>query len=198
MNYQNFASYTDAVPERKNNEAKAYYDEGQGIPAMTANDMTIQDIYRTPFLFIQDHHKNYKNSVNVALKGVQSESELSRLFFSDENFNRLQQMIKKAVFDKTNGTFKLDVDQEQRDLLIAMRAVYMEYGRYLPGQIVRQVKRLNRKVIEELVPGMITEIRQEYGYLTEINKPLDPIDRPINTSNAGRRTLPSITTTFGT
>ena len=134
---------------------------------------------------------------STALKGIQTSSELSKLFFSDENIKRIQRLIRKEVYRRTNGQFKLEVDQELRDVFIAMRAVYMEHSRFLPNQIVRQVKRLNMKVIDESLPGIITEIRQEYGYLKEINKPLTPIARPQTVNSAGRRQLPSITTTWG-
>jgi hypothetical protein len=195
-NYQNYATYT-TTPPKYGNPHDAYYDNGTGVPQMNEHNMTVQDIFRTPFLFLQEHHKNYNNAAVTALKGIQTESELSKLFFSDENFKRIQRMIRKAILVRTNGQFKLDIDQDPKDVFIAMRAVYMEHARFLPGQIVRQVKRLNEKVIDEVVPGIITNIRQYYGYLKEINKPLDPIPRPQNVSNAGRRTLPSITTTWG-
>lgn len=195
-NYQNFSEFTTKPPGYAKQQ-RAFYDRGTGIPKITDTNMTIQDIYRTPFLFIQEHRKNYPNMAKTALKGIYTSSDLSNIFFSDENFKRLQRKIKKAVFDRTNGEFRLEDDQEQRDLLIVMRAVYLEHARYLPGQTVRQVKRLNQKVVDEVLPGMLTEIRQYWGYLKEINKPLDPIMRPINTSNAGRLILPSVTTTFG-
>jgi len=196
-NYQGYASFTTTPPKFSKPHEAFYDDKGTGVPTLDENNMTIQDIYRTPFLFLQEHRKNYSNMASTALKGIQSESELSKLFFSDENFKRLQKKIKKEIFNRTNGQFRLEADQEQRDLFISMRAVYMEHARFLPGQIVRQVKRLNQKVVDDIVPGMITEIRQHYGYLKEINKPLTPIPRPQNMSNAGRRTLPSITTVWG-
>lgn len=196
MNYQNFATYHEKPPYYQQ-DYEAQYDRGQGIPKINKNNMTIQDIYRTPFLFTNCHIKDYNGMAQLALKGIQTESELSKLFFSDKNIQRLQKKIKEEVFKRTNGKFRLDVDQEQRDLFIAMRAVYMEHARFLPNRIVHQVKILNQKVIDEILPGILTEIRQYYGYLMEINKPLIPIPRPINFSNKGRRTLPSITTTFG-
>lgn len=196
MNYQSSAVF-DNAPPFYGYEGEAFYDKGSGIPNMNANNMTVQDIYRTPFLFLQDHRKNYVNMAPVALKGIQSQSELSKLFFSDENFRRIQKGIKAEVFKRTKGTFRLDVDQEQRDLFLLMRATYMENARFLPGEIVRQVKRLNQKVITDSVPDIITGIRQEYGYLKEINKPLDPIARPMNVNNRGRKTLPCVCTTFG-
>jgi len=196
MNYRNFAGYSN-IPPFYGKEFDAYYDEGNGIPKINENNMTVQDIYRTPFLFMQDHHKNYKNLGETALQGIQCQSELSKLFFSDENMRRLQKMIKNEVYIRTNGQFRLDVDQDQLKLLIAMRAVYMENARFLPEQIVRQVKRLNMKVINEIIPGMLTELRQEHGYLKEINKPLDPIARPVNVNNAGRRMLPPLSSVWG-
>jgi len=197
MNYQDYSAYDNKPVYYNRTIGEAHYDRGKGVPVIDENNMTIQDIYRTPFLFIQEHRKNYKNKAGIALKGIQSESELSKLFFSDVNIKRLQKLIRKEVYIRTNKQFRLDVDQEVRDLFIVMRAVYIEHGRFLPGQIVRQVKRLNKKTVDELFPGMITEIRQYYGYLKEINKPLDPIPLPVNVNNAGRRTLPSITSSFG-
>lgn len=192
MNYQNYSQFsTDPVESASGNYGRTE------VPPMTENNMTIEDIYRTPFLLNQDHHKNYKNMAERAIKGVHCQTELNRLFFSDKNIRRIQKKIKDEIYKRTNGEFKVDVDQEQRDLYIAMRAVYYEYARFLPNQIVRQVKELNRKVVMEVVPGMITEIKQEYGYIKEINKPLSPIARPVNMSGAGRRLLPSLTTTFG-
>lgn len=194
MNYQNYANY-DNIPPFYGSKNEAFYDFGNGIPKINQNNMTVQDIYRTPFLFIQEHHKNYNNMQADALKGIQSESELSKLFFSDTNMKRLQKKIKQEVFKRTNGKFRLDTDQEQQDLFIVMRAIYMEHARFLPNNTVRQVKRLNEKVITETIFSVITNIKQYYGYLKEINKPLDPIPRPLNL-NKGRKILPSISTIY--
>jgi len=196
MTNKSYAKYNNKPPYL-NNPLDAHYDRGHGVPKITKNNTTIQDIYRTSFLFLQEHRKNYNNMAPFALKGIQTGSELSKLFFSDKNIKRLQKLIKREIYIITKGVYKLEVDQNLRDLFIAMRAVYLEYARFLPNQIIRQTKKLNKKVIDEVVPGMLTEIRQYYGYLKEINKPLTPIPRPLNVSSAGRRTLPSITTTWG-
>jgi hypothetical protein len=196
MNYQQYADFNTIPPYYEAGENSAQYDRGLGVPNIDVNNLTVQDLYRTPFLFLQEHRKNYKNMATTALKGIQCQSDLSKIFFSDKNIKRLQLKIKKEIFNRTYGQFRLDADQDMKEMLILMRAVYMEHARFLPGQIVRQVKRLNEKVVEESVPGIITNIRQEYGYLKEINKPLTPVPRPLNVNNAGRRTLPSITTTW--
>jgi hypothetical protein len=191
--FSDFAEWNDAPP----NQNSTYDNKGQGIPQMTKNNSTIHDILRTPFLLTHDHKKDFRNQSTVALQGVQANSEMSKIFFSTKNIVRLQKRIKREVFKRTNGKYKLDIDQEERDLLIVMRSIYLEFGRFLPGQIIRQVKRLNNKVIDEILPSMLTEIRQYYGYLDDINEPIKPLMRPLNVSNAGRRLLPSVTSTFG-
>ena len=194
--YQNFAEFTTAPPTH-GRDYTAYYDNGQGVPQLTENNMTIQDIFRTPFLFLNDHHNDYSKMADRSLHGIRSESELSKLFFSDTNFKRLQNKIKKEIFIRTRGKFKLDADQDPQDLFHSMRAIYIEYAKFLPNATVRQVKKLNQKVLDEIVPSMIGTMQQHYGYLEEINRPLRPIPRPQNVNQAGRRVLPSITTTFG-
>jgi len=86
------------------------------------------------------------------------------------------------------------VDQDEKDIYIAMRATYLEFGTFELSKIKHQVKLLNNKVIETIIPGMLSEVEQYYGYLREINNPIKPIDLPINASSGGRKTLPSFTT----
>jgi len=196
MNYQKFASYENKPPFY-NKQNNVYYDKGNGVPPINENNMTVQDIHRTSFLFLNDHNHKNTNAMKKALKGIQCNSELSKLYFSDTNIKRLQKMMKKEVYIRTNKQYKLDIDQDQQELFGAMRSVYMEHGRFLPGQIVRQIKQLNQEVINEQVPSMIEAIKREYGYLKEINEPIKPIMRPVNVNNAGRLTLPSVTTVLG-
>jgi hypothetical protein len=121
---------------------------------------------------------------------------VGKLFFSNENVKRIQGLIKKEIYEKTYHKFIVEEDQDPSDLLIAMRAMYMEQGIYREDNPVRQVKQLNKRIVDFVVPDMITEIKQYYGYLKDINEPLKPIARPMNVCNAGRRSLPSITTTW--
>ena len=171
--------------------------------------------YNDPsFLLYQEEKFGGSNNYNLtnenaitATKGIISGvgncevniDPVTELFFSTENMNRLQKMIRRAVYIKTNGKYKLEVDQSEADLLIAMRAVIfdMNGGRFLPFKIKRQVKELNKQTINYILPDMISEMKQAYGYLKEINEPIKPLMRPLNVNNAGRRTLPSITTIWG-
>lgn len=182
---------------------------------ITYSNNNFQSAYNTnDYVFNTDQRyrttpETYKidNSIlamkNITTKGApgdvnpETEDELSKMFYAQENIRRIQKKIRQTVFERTKGQFRLDVDQDDQDLLITMRAVFLEHARFLPFRIVHQVKDLNKRVIEYIVPEMITQIKQYYGYIKEISEPLKPIPRPVNVNNAGRKTLPALTTSFG-
>lgn len=168
---------------------------------------TFNNIESDLFTFdkIQENKHIKKNNLEAALKGdfykaCDSEiniDETAKIFFSSENMRRIQKMIKREIYNKTKGVFRLDTNQDESDLLVAMRAVYYEHANFLPFKIIKQVKELNRKLLEYIIPDVITQIKQSYAYIQEINQPIKPIARPINVNNAGRRTLPGLTTAWG-
>ena len=136
-----------------------------------------------------------ENSIQKSLlKSVYTPTPLGEVFFSPDNINRLQNKIKKSIFIETKGKYKLQVDQNESDLFVVMRAVYIQDSYNSPYRIIHQVKELNEKVINRILPDMITNIKQNEEYLNVIDKPIDPIPLPVNVSRAGRLSLPSITT----
>jgi len=147
------------------------------------------------FNLYQENVNNYEGSSRI-LKGIHTDSELSKIFFSKDNIKRIQKKIKKEINVRTNGKYILQADQNEDHLLIVMRSIYLQKGRNLQKNFIRQVKVLNTDVVEDVVPGMITNIKTYYGYIDDITKPLNPIPRPVNVNQAGTKTLPSITTTF--
>jgi hypothetical protein len=128
-------------------------------------------------------------------KGLQMENgPVSLLFFSDENMARIQRQIKREIYRLSNGTFKMEVEQDEQDLLLAMRYIFVEYSKNIESHVVRQVKILNRQLLDYIIPDIMTNIKQHYGYLKEISQPIRPLDQPLNVNSKGRRTLPSVTT----
>ena len=117
--------------------------------------------------------------------------KVGREFFSKKNIIKIQNEIKSKVYLETKGKIILDDDQDDSDLLIVMRAMYFQEGRFLPDDVMPidyQVKKLNIKVINYLLPDLLTNIKQEYYYVKEINEPIKPIDRPVNVSIKGSKT----------
>jgi hypothetical protein len=136
-----------------------------------------------------------ENSIQKSLlKSVYTPTPLGELFFCSDNIRRLQNKIKKSVFIESKGKYKLDADQNESDLLVVMRAVYIQDSYNSPYRIVHQVKELNQKVINRILSDMITNIKQNEEYISAIDRPIDPIPLPVNVSRAGRLSLPSVTT----
>jgi len=135
---------------------------------------------------------------SLALRGMQMDNdELSLMYFSTENVNRIQRHIKNEVYRQSRGKYNLDVDQDELDLLLIMRTVFLEHAKHLPTHIVRQVKELNKKTLVYLMPDVMTNIKQDIGYIKDITTPIKPLERPLNVNRGGRKTLPSFTTTWG-
>jgi hypothetical protein len=118
-------------------------------------------------------------------------TKLSVTYFSDKNIAKIQEMIKISVYRESKGKFRLDVDQDESDLLVTMRYIYIEHALHLPTHIKEQVNVLNKKTINYIVPDMLTNIKQQYMYLKDISEPIKTIDRPLNVSS--RKQLPSTT-----
>lgn len=130
------------------------------------------------------------------LKDYAQFSPVAKAFFSKENIKVLQQALKDAIKIMSHGKINLLEDQNESDLLIAMRATYLNEGMNQLDNIPFQVKQLNKRLINSIVPEMITAILGQYNYLKEINEPRRLVPLPINTSVKGRNTLPSVTTTW--
>jgi hypothetical protein len=183
---------------------------GNHVKNYTYNPKEVDNNYREKFqeyTNMIDGNDKLESSLNICsgcsdnqsygvVRDLNSLDSVGRIFFSRDNIKRIQKLIRKIIYEKSNKMFIVSEDQEESDLLISMRLIYNTEGRYIPDHIVHQVKRLNLKLINYIIPDMITQIKQSYGYQKEINEPLKMINRPINDNVRGRKTLPSITSTW--
>lgn len=153
------------------------------------------EISKTPFILFQtDNHKNYDISSQV-LKGIQEETVISKVFFHPRNIKILQDRLKKEIFERSNGRYLIE-DQDDKDLIIVMRSKYIQNARHQPFDIKNQIVELNNLVIDDIIPGVISEIKMNEAYLERAFLPRQIIDHPENVSVTGRKTLPSVTRTF--
>ena len=80
-----------------------------------------------------------------------------------------------------------------------MRYVWIQYSKNLNFKIREQIKELNCNVVSEIIPDIITNIQQYFGYLEDYKEKekskfkLNTL--PVNT-RVGKGTLPSISETF--
>jgi len=98
----------------------------------------------------------------------------------------IQDEIIKQVFNQTRYVI---TRQSDMNLQIIMRSIYLQYGKNLPCQIKEQVLELNKEVIKECLKIIIPNIQQTIGYRNDINKLPVTMDRSLNVSVKGSKTL---------
>lgn len=142
---------------------------------------------------IADHNRS-ELIKNITQEDECNLSGLSQIFFSDKNILKINNKLIKTIYNISEEKFIIP-HQKKESLLIVMRWVWQGYAKNLPYKIKKQIRELNCIVIDEIVPGIITNLKQQVDYIEEINKPLQPIDRPINVNHLGK-TLPPISDIF--
>lgn len=191
MNYGFLDKYkaSDFIPQSNSNLYNS-------VNASNSTEYTPTNYYWSDYSQSTNNWATENSIQKSLLKGVYQPTPLGELFFSQENINRIQKIIKYEVFVRTNGKYKLEVEQNESDLLVVMRDIYITCGKNMPYQLVRQVKELNHRTVEKIIPDMISMIKQDDAYIRQLDKPIDPIPLPVCVNSKGRTSLPSVTTTF--
>ena len=124
------------------------------------------------------------------LRGNWEVTPVSTAFFSTQNVDRLQQLIRKGVFDRSNPKGYVIDNQSADELKIIMRAIYYQYARNLTTDIGSQIADLNTKVVDWSVPHILSAVDHYYYYLKDISQLPVPLQQPQHLSRAGTRSLP--------
>lgn len=142
------------------------------------------DIYQ---LFEEKKGPNY-NFQNEAIKGTHSNNDISRMFFSAQNIDALQEGIRYSVYVKSCKKHVIG-RQSDADLKVIMRATYLEKAAHQVPDVLAEIKRLNGIVIDYCVPRILQEINMYLRYKSDISKLPVPLDRGEFSSSKGTKTL---------
>lgn len=209
-----FKERGDKILPYNTNDLFTPYDNPTFSNAMMNNERKYVD---NKFGYIPSETQSYAPSPNVDTKFYEEESDRSvyvkmaqslgidiceisplfKIYFGRENIKRIQKNIKQEILERTEGKFKLVVDLELDDLLTCMRATYIDYGKNLPTQIVKQTKVLNKILLDQIMPEIVSNVKQQYGYIKDITQPRQLVNLPVNMNSAGRKQLKSVTTLWG-
>lgn len=144
------------------------------------------DLHQLPIAYFSDNKESRKLNQYIARQQVGtsecSEGELEKIFFSEENMDLLNKQLIISVYKNTNGDIKIPF-QSYNSLLIVMRYVYIEYAKNLPYNIYSQIQELNCRVINEILPDVITNATQQIEYLRVISSHKELLPLPKNVSN---------------
>lgn len=124
------------------------------------------------------------------LRGNWEATPVSDAFFSLPNVERIQQLIRKGVYDKSQPKGYIIDDQSSDELKIIMRAIYYQYGKNMPKDTLVQVEDLNQKVINWCIPHILSAVDHYFYYIQDISHLPVPLQQPQSLSSAGTRSKP--------
>ncbi len=123
---------------------------------------------------VENKSTDYRN----ALQGSWCNCPLSKNFFSKENIELIQNILKEKVYQYS----KYEIGhQNENALKMNMRNIYFEHSKNLPDNIEQQISELNEILTNKLVPKIISEATAYIKYKRDISTLSRPIDRPIST-----------------
>lgn len=151
---------------------------------------TIDNRYRDNALYSQENKKNYASK---ALAGIQEVSPFSYLFFSSQNIDALQKLIRYNVYIHTDKKHVIGY-QNETELVIIMRAIYLQYSKVPAHQSLykAEIERLNAAVVTQLLPDLVSNVKQYVGYIRDSSRPYMPMNRGMNSSIKGEKHLRSV------
>ena len=161
----------------------------------------LNDIRKSPFLFLADHPWDYYNSVSTILNNSKNENicddeTFYRTFMSEINMQYINNMIKKTVYNNSCDKYIVR-DQKREHLSQIMKGLYNDNAQHLQFNQKEQFGVLNKIVIDYCVGTILSELESRFKYIRDKFSPLEPLPAPINTSSTGSKSfLPSLSTTY--
>ena len=162
---------------------------------------------RSPGSFRLTTDKNNLSGSNTRhlFKNLYGETPLTFLFFSKQNIENIQKIIKFVVHREIG--YVVD-DQSTNELLIVMRAIFLEYSLHpklpdpsmtekerqeLMKKYTTEVARLNTILVNHIVPKIVSQVQQYVDYLRDASQQPYHMDKPQNDSVKGQREYRSTT-----
>lgn len=127
-----------------------------------------------------------QSEADDAIRGNVTATPLNQTFFSPANVKIIQNKLRRDVYDRTGGEFLID-NQSVDELLIIMRAMYLQYGKNQPTHIREQIEELNQIVADWAVPKIVAECSMHKTYLHDIQNLPVPLSQPVHISQKGTK-----------
>lgn len=150
---------------------------------ISPNKINFDKVENKPFNLY--HHNNNSVFNKNSLQGIQEDSILSRVYFSPKNINIIQNKIIDGIFILSDGQYKIG-KQNEAELNIIMRSIYLQHSTNNNNcDIQKQVKILNKLVLEYCLFNVFTNIKQYVGYIDFIQNPKETMPKSKSTNIKG-------------
>jgi hypothetical protein len=118
--------------------------------------------------------------------GIWDDSQLSKLFFSKENIQIIQNGIRAGVYKKSKGEFLVG-QQDCNCLKVIMRSIFLQTSKNT-GDIRSQITDLNNRVLEYCIHQVHGEAQGYMNYLRDVTSISVPLEPPAMDYTPNRRT----------
>lgn len=122
--------------------------------------------------------KNKATEYRDAMTGFRENTVLSRLFFSEDNLQIIQNGLRAGVYRMSSNEY-IVAPQNVDHLKVIMRTLYFEHCRNLKEDITGQIRDLNKHVLDYCVPFVYNETVAYLKYLRDQSTLVVPMDRAI-------------------
>lgn len=184
--YYNRENEFDAYIEEKLNRRDSNQQTGSRIERGYVTLNNAEDMNNS-FNLIKEKG-GYTNYAQEATKNIHSDSKLARVYFSKENIDLLQDMIRYQVYEQSNRQH-IVARQSDTELEVIMRHFYLTYGKNQCDNLTEQVAELNTYVVNECVPMILSSVEQYLAYRLRITQQPVPLARSVNLSSKGDKQL---------
>lgn len=147
------------------------------------HDLYTESQSRPPYNFNENCRRGDSYSHDM-LNGKHVDNVLADNFFSRKNLQIIQNAVRAKVYKKTKQVIS---EQDETQVMQTQRWIYFTYAKHLPDCIPEQIKELNERVVEFLVPLIISEVRQYNIYIQDHYSTLKPQEYPEQTTSFGQR-----------
>ncbi len=138
-------------------------------------------------LFFQEGPRTQKYTEEV-LNGIQNITPLSRAYFSKQNLDDLQNMIRFNIWILSENKYIIS-RQSDVDLHLVMRSMFLQHSQNRPTEIKKQIKYLNSLVLNWCIPRIFSQVEQFLAYRKNVSGLNEPIKRSVDMSITGTKTL---------
>jgi len=121
--------------------------------------------------------KNKTTEYRGALSGILEDNILSKVFFSLENTQIVQNALRAGVYNLSNKKYVIP-PQNIEVLKVVMRSIYLQYAEHRKDNIREQVERLNQLVLDYCIPTVYSEAVGYEKYLFDQSTLVVPLELP--------------------
>lgn len=118
-------------------------------------------------------------------EGLWTETILSKVFFSRDNIQLLQNGIRSGVYKKSKGQYIIG-EQDCDSLKIIMRSIFLTYAVNQPHNIREQVEALNQMVLNFCIQQVYGEAQGYMKYISDVSTLAIPIAHPVMSSTSDK------------